>query len=128
MKKILAVVLCCTLAFGLYNCGGGPSDKYVKTAELLNKGLPMTISKEYRLDKVEAASKSEFKYYYTLLVEPEVSVDDFLKANRETIVNTLKGQSEMKDFKDDNMTIIYVYNKQDGSKFAELKVTADEYK
>ncbi len=128
MKKILPAILCCAFILAMVNCGGGASSKYVKTAELMNKSLPVKISNELQLDKAEAASKNEFKYYYTLLIEPTVSADEFVKNCKETLLPTFKGNSQMKDFVDDNMTLIYIYNKADGSKFAEMKITPEEYK
>jgi len=125
MKKIFAVVLCCTLAFGLYNCGSGPSKKYIKVAEAMNESLPRVMN-NMQMERVEAASNNEFKYYYTLLSEPTVSSEEFSK-NQKAIMKEAFANNSMDTYKKDKITLVYIYCKPDRSLFAEIKFTPNEY-
>lgn len=144
MKKILSAILCCTFILAMISCGNGASSrgneassskneassKYVKMAEGINKNLPKVMfNGMIRFDKTEAASKNEFKFYYTFLIEAEVSGDDeFVKSVKESAIPSFKNLPGIKELADDNMTLTCIYYKVDGSKFAEVKITPDEYR
>jgi len=102
-------------------------DKYKKIAEQLNKDMPMVIPGGLRMDKAEAVSKSEFKYYYTYTKDPVVSAEEFERSMKPALTLGLQATKEMDDFRKDKITLIYSYHKMDGSLFAEIRIKPEEY-
>lgn len=136
MKKIVFIILCCSLIAGVYTgCGSkpknenqtetpvktnkadAPKDKLVKLAEETNKKMPMPMPGGIRMDKAEAVSKTEFKYYYTFTQAPVVSAEEFTRNTRPAL--TLALQSAKGDdldlFKKEKMTLVYAYYTLDGN-------------
>lgn len=103
------------------------ADKYIKMAEEINKQTPIEMMNNIQLDKAEALDDNIFKYYYTFNEEPKTTSDIFIKITKPTIVAMLQNAPEMKEMKNDRITIIYIYYKKDKSLFAEIKVSPEEY-
>ncbi|MDU1889719.1 MAG: hypothetical protein E6767_03435 [Dysgonomonas sp.] len=152
MKKIILYFLCTALVAGtITSCGSksnsndankteatdkktekGPKaakEKYIKLAEATNTLLPMPVPGGIRMDKAEAVSDKEFKFYYTFTTEPVIGVDEFVRSAKLPLAVALReGQSDdIKMFRDDKMTIVYAYFKMDGSLFAEIAISPDDY-
>lgn len=111
----------------LIGCKSEPTEKYIKIAEAINSRTPYEYNRGLRLDSAKAISQKEFKYYYTLLNDPNTSKGNFIGSSKPQIITNLKGSASTEEFKTDKMTIIYSYHKVDGSHFAEFEINADEY-
>lgn len=111
----------------LFSCKSEPTEKYLKIADGINANTPFEFNRGLRLDSAKAISQHEFKYYYTLLNNPNTSKGNFINSSKPQIVNKLKGTASALEFKNDNMTIIYSYYKAEGSQFAEFEVRPEEY-
>jgi len=128
MKKSIIVIICLLTAL-VYSCNSNaPKAKYVEMAKEVNAKMPMELGNGIRMDKAEAVSADEFKYSYTFLSTPALSTDDFIKATKGLLATAVKNQPDMKIFRDDKMTIVYVYNTSDNKLFAEIKITPEDYK
>jgi len=147
MKKILFTTLCCLLIIAIgTSCGSKnkeenskpvektesnakpAKDKYVKLAKSINEKLPNPYPGGMRWDRVEAASEKEFRYVYTFIKEPNVSAEEFVRSSKLPLSMSIKdGKDEMETLRKDKMTIIYAYYKMDGTLFAEIKITPEEY-
>ena len=98
-----------------------------RTSMDINKKTPMMIDKEGRLDSTMAFGKS-LSYYYTLI---NYSVDDlssveisnFSKSHRAMLINsycTLPGQ---KLFRDNKVTLKYIYRGKFGKHVTSIDIT-----
>lgn len=101
-------------------------EKYIQLAKEINARTPYDFSNAMRLDSAKAVSKYKFKYYYTLLNDPNSSVGNFVEKVKPQIIYGLARFPQAKEFKEDNMTIIYAYS-HNGSLFAEIEVKSSEY-
>lgn len=128
MRKSIIIIICLVTAL-VYSCNSNaPKAKYVEMAEEVNAQMPMELPNGIRMDKAEAVSSNEFKYYYTFLTAPTVSSEDFIKATKGLLATAVKNQPDMKFFREDNMIITYVYNTSDNKLFAEIKISPEDYK
>lgn len=150
MKKYIVFALICSIAFAAFTgCnsksktdnttdektvktevkGEAPKKKYIKLAEKANASMPMVLPGNIRMDRAEAVSATEYKYYYTFTQEPTVSVDEFVRSAKPAITMGMrenKGE-DLDMFRKDKMTVIFAYYKLDGTLFAEIKVLPNEY-
>lgn len=148
MKKILFTVCCCLLIVALgTGCGSKnkaddsskstekaadnkskPKDKYIKLAEKMNAGMPQVFPGGIRMDRAEAVSDKEFKYIYTLTKDPVISVEEFIRSSKLPLsMGISEGKDELETLRKDKMTVIYAYYKMDGTLFAEIKITPEDY-
>lgn len=125
MRVLLLTSISLVILF--LSCKSEPTEKYIKMAEAINFKTPFEFNRGMRLDSAKAVSAKEFKYYYTLLNNPNTSSGNFINSSKPQIINNLKGSASALDFKKDNMTIVYSYHKADGSSFAEFEVHPEEY-
>lgn len=148
MKKIIFLILCSTLTIGaLTSCGSktksemssetekvinkadAPDAKFVKLAEETNKTTPMPMPGGIRLDKAEAMSKKEYRYYYTFTQAPTVSAEEFARNARPMLTYALQNTSgkDIDLFKANKMIVYYAYYTMDGKPFAEIKLMPEDY-
>jgi hypothetical protein len=146
MKKILFTAFCCLMIItagtscGSKNktddtknventTGAKPAkDKYVKLAAKMNAGMPQVFPGGIRVDRVEAVSDKEFRYIFTFTGEPAVSAEEFVRSTKLPLSMGIRdGKEELEALRKDKMTISYAYYKMDGSLFAEIKITPEEY-
>lgn len=125
MKKLLLILACITLTLSFSNCS--KNAKYKVVVEQMSKQLPMELPGGISMDKVEVDG-DEFKYYYTFKQVPEMDSEEFIKLTKEGIMPMVKNQADLQVFRDDKMTFVFIYQKTDGSTYAEIKVTPEDYK
>ncbi|MDR1090152.1 MAG: hypothetical protein LBL79_03675 [Prevotella sp.] len=103
-------------------------DKYVKLAAKMNAGMPQVFPGGIRVDRVEAVSDKEFRYVLTWTKEPAISAEEFVRSTKLPLsMGIREGKEELETLRKDKMTISYAYYKMDGSLFAEIKITPEEY-
>ncbi|WP_108822665.1 hypothetical protein [Dysgonomonas sp. Marseille-P4361] len=124
MKKLLLALMGLVLIFSLSNCS--KSSKYQIVIDELNEQLPADYPGGVRIEKAELDG-DVFKYYYSLSSDMEVSSEEFVSNFRDNVVSMVVNQSDLRIFRDDGMTIAFVFQNKDGSVFAEIKVTPEDY-
>lgn len=124
MKNLLLALMSLVLIFSLSNCS--KSNKYQIVVDELNEQLPADYPGGVRIEKAELDGDM-FKYYYSLSSGLEVSAEEFVSNFRDNVVSMVVNQSDLKIFRDDGMTIAFVFQNKDGSVFAEIKVTPEDY-
>ena len=102
----------------------------LQAAGNLNKSCPMMIDPETRLDTVTIPAPRIFQYNYTLVNMRKASIDmDDLKSYlTPTIVENVKTSPQLQLFREQNTTLSYRYNDQDGAFLFDIVVTPDLYK
>lgn len=110
---------------------GGPTlDESLRNAAAeVNKTTPKQLDEETRLDSAESLPNRTFRYNITLVSVTKSEVDaeaikDFVEPN---IMSNVKSASDLKAFRDNNITIVYRYKDKDGELLFDVEVTPDEY-
>lgn len=101
----------------------------MQAASELNKTCPVMIDRETRLDNAIALPENKFQYNYTLvnLVKDSINIDEIQTAITPGIVNTVKTNPEMKDFRENKVTVQYSYKDKNGVFLFQIDVTPDKY-
>ncbi|WP_370901250.1 hypothetical protein [Chryseobacterium gossypii] len=108
-------------------------DELREAAASMNKLTPQTLSEGVRLDSVSAKAGKIFKYNYTLVEDvkenvTEANISSFKKEAKEEALNAIKTSADMKEFRDNDVTLQYVYYDKNGKQLAEFSVDPKEYK
>ncbi|WP_340066913.1 hypothetical protein [Ascidiimonas aurantiaca] len=100
-----------------------------EAASELNEQLPMIIDEFTRLDSATVVSKSRFAYHYTLknVAKPEVNLDTVAKYIKPGIIENIKNSPELAPYRENKITMDYVYYDKDGYLVTTISVTPDLY-
>ncbi len=108
-----------------------PIDKHLAVAASeLNKTLPMMVDASTRLDNVLALPDRVMVYNYTAVKIEIVQADSntFKDNLRPKLINIIKTTPEMKFFRDEDVTFVYLYRREDGSYLFSVIVDPSQYK
>lgn len=134
MKNAIALSLGC-LSLILTSCNKEKNidDDLKEVAVNINKTTPQNLADGVRLDSVSAQPGKIFRYNYTLTddVKEDVSPDQIatFKSNaKEGALRIVKTSPDIKEFRDNEVTMIYTYYDKNGKQTADFKITPQEYK
>ncbi len=134
MKNVLRLSAVC-LALTLVSCNKEKTidDELKEAAAGMNKLGPQMMSDGIRLDSVSAQPGKIFKYNYTLTedvkesVSPE-EIEAFKKQAKEGALAVVKTSPEIKEFRDNNVTMTYFYYDKNGKPTMDFTIIPAEYK
>jgi hypothetical protein len=113
---------------------GGGSDTFIASflssaADEANKHFPKMIDSTTRLDKTVALPNKVFQFHYTLvnLSKDELDSEELKKNLYSPILNDIKTNSTLKDFRDYKVTIEYIYHDKNGNEVLKLTYEYKDY-
>jgi hypothetical protein len=134
MKNLIRFSLMC-ITLVLVSCKKERTidDELKDAATSMNKLMPQILSDGVRLDSVSALPNKVFKYNYTLTEDVKESVtpeeiETFKSNAKEGALKVVKTSSEIKEFRDNDVTMIYSYYDKNGKPTADYTITPAEYK
>ena len=101
-----------------------------KVTDEVNKTCPKMIDKETRLDNSIALSDRTIQYNYTMVNLEKESIDiDYFEENLKPIIlNEVKTNPGLKNFRENKVTMSYYYKDKNGKFLINLKFNPDSYK
>lgn len=109
-------------------------DKELKEAAAnMNKMTPQLLSEGVRLDSVSATQNKTLQYSYTLTddIKEELKteeINEYKSAAKEEALKSIRNSPDMKNFRDNNVTLKYVYYDKNGKPTTDFSVSPSEYK
>jgi hypothetical protein len=102
----------------------------VEAANKLNKVLPIMMDSETRLDSTMAFPGKEFVYFISLInyTIDEIDIELFEEDMKPNLINNAKTNSSMKTFRDNNVTLSYVYRDKNMNEITRIKIAPEDYK
>ena len=99
----------------------------------MNKMTPQLLSEGVRLDSVSATQNKTLQYSYTLTddVKEELKteeINEYKSAAKEEALKSIRNSPDMKNFRDNNVTLKYVYYDKNGKPTTDFSVSPSEYK
>lgn len=126
MRKISLSLLCIMIV--LFSCS---SNKGKMIAEQVNKtqGLPKSIANVY-MEKAEAVSDNELRFVCKLptKITNNGTPENFVQNSKPALILLLEVTQENKIYIENNITVSYVYQREDGSVYATTTITPEDYK
>lgn len=134
MKNVISLsVLCLTQALTSCNKEKTVDDDLKEVAANINKTTPQNLADGVRLDSVSAQPGKIFKYNYTLTDDEKESVtpeqiESFKTSAKEGALRVIKTSPDIKEFRDNDVTMVYTYYDKNGKPTADFKIAPAEYK
>ncbi|MXS72009.1 hypothetical protein GSF70_12355 [Flavobacteriaceae bacterium W22] len=134
MKNYLTISLTIT-AFFLSSCSkeNKIETELKEAATSMNKITPQLLSEGVRLDSVSVHNNTTLQYNYTLTDDSKDDltpdeINDYKIAAKEEALKSIKNSPDMKNFRDKNVTLKYMYYDKNGKSTTDFSVTPSEYK
>lgn len=101
----------------------------MEAASELNKSCPIMVDGNTRLDNAVAMPENVFQYNYTLinLEKSEINITELKEYIEPNVVNNVKTNPDMKDYKENNVTMVYNYKDKNGEFILKINVTPELY-
>lgn len=96
-------------------------------ANEVNKGLPMTLDEQTRLDST-VGYDDQFTYKYTLTgyAAEEISAEQLKQALQGNLLNTYCTTEDMKFFRDNKVPVNYFYSGKNGKQIVNIAITVSD--
>ena len=100
-----------------------------EVAEELNRVSPFMVDDETRLDSSSVLPGKVFQYAYSLVnyERDSIDIEVFLSHMEPVILHNVKTNPELKSFREQNVTIIYLYKDKNGEQIGKITVSPDLY-
>lgn len=104
-------------------------EQLTDAAREVNNISPKMVDEYSRLDSASAVSDQIFKYHYTLvnMSKTEVNSDTVEKYIRPGIIENVKTSPDLKDFRDNKITMSYNYYDKNGDFVLNIDVSPEMY-
>ena len=99
------------------------------TSQQMNRGCPVMVDKETRLENTAGGPGNTFTYTFTLVnygVE-EINVQALRETMRPYLLNTLKTNPAMNMFRANGVTIVYKYRDKRGRPVMDIALRPQDY-
>lgn len=99
-------------------------------ASEMNKLCPFMVDKDTRLDNTVGGIGKNFTYNYTLVnyTAEQIQIDQLVSVMKPRMVNMVKTNPDMKEFRKNKITIIYSYKDKNGRFLKNIEITPNDYK
>ena len=96
----------------------------------MNKHLPIMLDSEKRFDSTMALPNKTIQYYYTLInsSKDELDLEEYKNNMHPVILNNIKTSSDLEHFRDNKVTMIYVFRDKNNIEILKLIYKYDDYK
>lgn len=100
-----------------------------QAAKELNASCPAMIDEITRLDSAEVLENNSFQYNYTLVnvIEEELDSESFTDLISPQIIENVKTSPHLKSYRDNLVTLLYVYKSESGEEVAKITVGPEDY-
>jgi len=104
--------------------------KLLEASQEVNKNLPMMLSSGLRVDSTMALPDKTFQYVLTLInvSKDELNLEELKKISYKEVLNNVKTSSDLKPFRDNKVTLIYLYKDKNNNEIFKLIFTYNDYK
>lgn len=113
----------------LFNNSYSFDQAMMKAASEINKSCPIMVNEDTRLDNAVAMPKNIFQYNYTLinLEKNKIIVEELREYIEPIVLNNVKTNPDMKDYKENKVTMAYNYRDKNGVFILKINVTPEMY-
>ncbi|MDR2815425.1 MAG: hypothetical protein LBB62_01810 [Proteiniphilum sp.] len=131
MRKIIFILSLVSL-FLFIQCTSNEKALNKKLEDMainLNESAPVMLDRFTRFERASVTSGNIFRYSYTVLntSNPDSLVRNGLQALKENIGKEFSSNPDLRIFKENNVTIEYVYNDENGRTIRSLQITPKDY-
>jgi len=105
-------------------------DALLQAANEINKSCPIMVDAETQLDNTVALPGKIFQYNYTLVnfVKDSIDVESIKAILEPNILNNVKTNPDLANFRENDVTMNYIYKDKDGVHLLKITILPEQYK
>lgn len=132
MREIVFILSIALLSLSFVQCNSNEKALNKKLAEMavnLNESAPVMLDQYTRFEEALVMEGNKFRYRYTVLntSNPDSLVEHGLESLKENIGKEFSSNPDLRIFKENNVTIEYVYNDENGRTIRSLQIVPEDY-
>lgn len=128
MKRNLLYVFLLTGLISFTQCTGSIESRLQAIAKETNKDCPKMLDNWTRLDKCVAVGSGNFEYHLTIMQIVITDTTSFKAQLKPQLLQVLKTMPDLKIFRDNDITVKYIYNDNEGKYIFSEVIMPHEYK
>jgi hypothetical protein len=133
MRKFIFILSIVSFSLFLVQCTSREKALNKKLEEMafnLNESAPVMLDQYTRFEEASVTSENIFRYRYTVLntSNPDSLVENGLQSLKENIGKEFSSNPDLRIFKENNVTIEYVYNNENGQTIRSVQITPEDYR
>ena len=132
MRKIIFIFSVLLLSFSFIQCNSKEKALNKKLEEMaanLNESAPVMLDQYTRCEEASVVQGNIFRYRYTVLNTSNADslVEHGLQSLKENIGKEFSSNPDLRIFKENNVTMEYVYNDETGRIIRSLQIGPQDY-
>ncbi|MDR0422309.1 MAG: hypothetical protein LBH72_04775 [Proteiniphilum sp.] len=133
MRKLNSILLLITLSLFLAQCSSREralNRKLEEMASGLNESAPVQLDRYTRFEEASVMPGNIFRYRYTVLnvSNPDSLVESGLRSMKSNMGKAFSSNPDLRIFRENNVTVEYVYCNADGQIIRSLQITPGDYR
>ncbi len=113
-------------------CNPGDRELNKKLSEMateLNESAPVMLDQFTRFEEASVSSDNVFRYHYTVLHthNPDSLLENRLQSLRENILTLLSTNADLRIFRENDVTMEYIYSDEDHRNIRTIRINAEDY-
>lgn len=131
-NRIFLIISLVSLALFFIQCNSNEKalgKKLDEMATSLNESVPVMLDQFTRFDGASVTPDNVFRYTYTVVntSNPDSLVQNVVKVLKESIGKEFATNPDLLIFKQNKVTIEYIYNDENGRTIRALQITPEDY-
>lgn len=132
MRKIISILFVALFFLSFMQCTPKEKALQKKLEEMavnLNESAPVMLDQYTRFEEASVVQGNVFRYRYTVLniSNPDSLVEKGLQSLKENIGKEFSSNADLRIFKENNVTMEYVYNDEAGRTIRSLQIGPEDY-
>jgi hypothetical protein len=133
MRKLLFILSIVSFSLFLVQCTSREkalNRKLEDMASNLNESTPVMLDQYTRFEEASVTPENMFRYRYTVLntSNPDSLVENGLQSLNENIGREFSSNPALRIFRENNVTIEYVYNNEKGETIRSVRIAPEDYR
>jgi uncharacterized protein YcfL len=133
MQKTFSILTVILFSFLLYQCTSSERalhKRLQQEAAMLNESAPVMLNDFVRFDAASVTPDNTFQYQYTVLntSNPDSLVESSLQNLKESARIVYSTSFEMAIFRENNVTLEYIYSDESGRVIRTIEINPEDYK
>lgn len=113
-------------------CNPGDRELNQKLSEMateFNESAPVMLDQFTRFEEASVSSDNIFRHHYTVLHthNPDSLLENRLQSLRENILSLLSTNADLRIFRENDVTIEYIYSDEDHRNIRTIKINPEDY-
>ncbi|MDR2951573.1 MAG: hypothetical protein LBV71_20475 [Prevotella sp.] len=127
-KQNIIYLLILIVIVSFTQCSGSVESQLQSVAKETNRDCPIMRDQWTRLDSCSVQGENTFRYYFTIVQIVVTDTTNLKSQIKPQIIETVKNHPSTRIFRDNDVTLVYKYNDEQGKYLFTIMAAPQDYK